>query len=316
MDALRLRAQLLQHIRAFFAARDVLEVDTPVLSHFTVTAPHLASFRTVVQEAAPASNSPGLFLQTSPEYAMKRLLAAGSGDIFQISHAFRAGEAGRLHNPEFTLIEWYRTDTSYRALMSEVAELVSSLFAGLEMESEPAYLRYRDAFLQYVDIDPFSASIDDLRRTAHDHGVHIDSELEKDAWLDVVMTHVVEPALPRDRLVFIYDFPPSQAALAQLRHDAPPVAERFELYVRGVELANGYQELTDAQEQRQRFTADRRYRSEHGLAPVDADEHLLAALEHGLPSVSGVALGFDRLAMLVAGADSIAQVLAFPVERC
>lgn len=306
---LKLRAELLKKIRAFFEARGVLEVDTPALSHAGATDRHLASFR--------VENPPGtpIYLHTSPEFPMKRLLAAGSGDIWQLCKVFRAGEAGRLHNPEFTLIEWYRLGFDHHRLMREVAELVQACVP--ELDAAPEYLSYREAFLRHAGFDPFAADKQACIRALKNLGrsVPLENELDFDGWLDLVAGELVYPAMGKNRLAFVYDYPASQAALARLRPGNPPVAERFEAFLNGVELANGFHELTDAKEQRRRFEADRAYRRAHALADVPADENLLAALQHGLPACAGVALGFDRLAMLAAGAESLAEVLAFPFER-
>lgn len=306
---LKLRAELLKKIRAFFEVRGVLEVDTPALSHAGATDRHLASFRVENPPDAP------LYLHTSPEFPMKRLLAAGSGDIWQLCKVFRAGEAGRLHNPEFTLIEWYRLDYDHHRLMREVAELIQACVPGVS--AAPEYLTYREAFLRHAGFDPFVADKHICIRVLENHGRSVprENELDLDGWLDLVAGELVYPALGKNRLAFVYDYPASQAALARIHADNPSVAERFEVFWNGVELANGFHELADAQEQRRRFEADRAYRRDHGLPDVPADENLLAALQHGLPECAGVALGFDRLLMLAAGAKSLAEVLAFPFER-
>jgi lysyl-tRNA synthetase class 2 len=310
---LRARAALIARIRAFFAARGVLEVETPALAGAAVTDPHLASLR--ARYTGPGF--PGgrdLYLQTSPEFAMKRLLAAGSGPIYQLGKAFRDGEAGRLHNPEFTLLEWYRPGFDLPALMDEVEALAADLLG-----SGPRFERrtYRELFRHHLQIDPFTASIAELRDCARRNGVARSGELplqEIDAWLDLLLTHCIEPQLGRDAPCFVHDYPPSQAALARVRAEDPPVAERFELYIRGVEIANGFRELTDAAEQRVRFERDRARRREAGLPDVRPDELVLAALAHGLPDCAGVALGVDRLVMIVLGAKSIAEVIAFPLD--
>ncbi len=310
-DRLRLRARLLARVRGFFAARGVLEVETPLLGAAPATAPHLDSFETV------DAGGRRLFLQTSPEYAMKRLLAAGSGDIFQVCHAFRAGERGRWHNPEFTLVEWYRVGMGYRALMEEAVALVETVLGDVLELGPFRALSYAEAFAAHAGIDPLAAGAQALARAAVRHGIGTPGLAPDDAdgWRDLLMTHVVEPALPRGCVVGLYDYPASQAALARVRPGKPPVAERFELYLNGVELANGYQELTDADALRERFAADNAARRRLGRPALPPDEHLLAAMAAGLPECAGVALGFDRLVMLAAGAASIDEVLAFPVER-
>jgi len=310
LDNLSRRAEVVAKVRAFFAERDVLEVETPCLSAATVTDLHLASVRVADDVRSPELR--GAWLQTSPEFHMKRLLAAGSGPIFQISRVFRDGESGRRHNPEFTMLEWYRPGWDHRRLMPEVGELLSTVLGVGPAER----VTYRDAFQRHAGLDPFSAPDDDLERCAADHGMPPPrGELSRDDRLHLVMATAVEPNLGRARPTLVYDYPASQAALARIRPDDPPVAERFEAYVEGVELANGYHELIDAEEQRRRFDADLCARERAGLPPVRRDDRLLAALAHGLPPCAGVALGLDRLVMLACGAESIDQVIAFPVER-
>ncbi len=311
IEVLRARAALLNKVRAFFAARDVLEVETPALVSAAVTDPHLRSLASCYTgPAAPAGRR--LFLQTSPESAMKRLLAAGSGPIWQLARVFRDGEAGRLHNPEFTMLEWYRPGFDHHQLMDEVEALVASLLA---MPSGFERLTYAEAFRRRLDIDPHIASDADLRRCARDCGLEASLPEERDGRLDLLLTHLIEPELGVGRPVFLYDYPPSQAALARIRDEDPPVAERFELYTDGVELANGYHELNDANEQRRRFEHDRALRRHAGLPDIVLDERLLAALRKGLPACAGVALGFDRLVMLAVGASSIDEVMAFSLAR-
>lgn len=306
---LRLRAALLAKLRAFFASRGLLEVDTPALSHAAATDRHLASFRVPDFSAGP------LYLHTSPEFPMKRLLAAGAGDIWQLCKVFRAGETGRWHNPEFTLLEWYRLGFDHHRLMDEVAELVAELVPGLGAAAER--LSYREAFERHAGFDPFTADPAVCRAALAASGRESPpaGALDRDGWLDLVAAELVYPALGGGRLTFIYDYPASQAALARVRPGHPPVAERFEALVAGIELANGFHELADAAEQRRRFEQDRAWRRAHGLPDVAMDERLLMALEQGLPDCAGVALGFDRLVMLAAGAGSLAEVLAFPSER-
>nr|WP_242519061.1 EF-P lysine aminoacylase EpmA [Thiorhodovibrio litoralis] len=295
---------MLAEIRAFFAAREVLEVETPLLSQAATTDPALASMRV---------GENGAWLQTSPEFPMKRLLAAGSGPIYQICRVFRDGERGRFHHPEFTLLEWYRPGWTLTELMQEVADLVRVLLQRPELPVE--FVRYRELFQQALGLDPWQCTSADLQSAAGARGLGDGLELDTDAWLDLLLTHCLEPDLGRDGLTFLHAYPPSQAALARLSSDDPPHAERFELYWQGLELANGFQELTDANEQRQRFDADQSERAALGLPLVPLDEHLLAALQAGLPDSAGVALGLDRLLMLHCGAEHIDQVFAFPIER-
>lgn len=293
-------------MRAFFAAREVLEVETPLLCGATVTDLHLASISAAVGGREH-------FLQTSPEYAMKRLLAAGLGAIFQLGKAFRDGESGRHHNPEFTLLEWYRPGFDHHALMAEV----ESFFREVVAAPEADWLSYREAFERVFAIDPHSAPVAvlDAVIAALPTSPPAFAEDDRDGRLDYLLTHGVEPSFASDRPTLLYDYPASQAALARLRPGDPPVAERFEVYWGRIELANGFHELTDAVEQRRRFAADLKRRRAAGLPPVALDERFLAALEAGMPAASGVALGFDRLAMIAAGADHLDEVLAFPLAR-
>lgn len=311
---LRARAALLARIRAFFAARGVFETETPALSAAAVTDPHLASLRSHYTGPGFPAGRP-MYLQTSPEFAMKRLLAAGSGPIYQIAKAFRDGESGRLHNPEFTLLEWYRPGFDLSAMMDEVEALVAEVL-GLDRRFER--MSYQDLFRRRLKVDPFVASMEELRGCARRLGLARSEEMslpEPEAWLDLLLTHFIEPGLGAGTPCFVHDYPPGQAALARIRPGPLPVAERFELYINGMEIANGFRELADAAEQRTRFERDRARRRRDGLPDVVPDERLLAALEHGLPDCTGVALGVDRLVMAALGAKSIAEVLAFPLDR-
>jgi lysyl-tRNA synthetase class 2 len=309
VEALKRRAAVLADVRRFFEERNVWEVETPALAAAGVTDPRIEGL--AVDYDGPGAPANGkLWLQTSPEYAMKRLLAAGSGSVFQVARAFRAGERGRLHNPEFTLLEWYRTGFDHHRLMDEVAALVQRVLG----ERGPVErLSYRQAFQDQTGIDPFTAEEAALRRKAAEMGLA--SALDRDEMLDLIMGSCVAPHLGRGRLTFVHDFPASQASLARLLPGDPPVAARFELFVEGIELANGFHELSDAREQRRRFEADRGRRAAEGGAVPGLDERLLSALEAGLPDCAGVALGLDRLLMLALGADRIEQVMAFPMER-
>ena len=309
-EILQLRARMLQQLRAFFAARQVLEVETPLLSRAAVTDQHIESFKLTSQQQ-------DYYLHTSPEFAMKRLLAAGNGSIYQVCKVFRQGEAGRKHNPEFSMLEWYRVGFDQHALMNELDELVRALLAESPL-GVTVKLTYRNALQRFADIDPFTASAAELKQCAAQHGVSDVSGMEladKDSWLDLLMTHVVEPALPANAPVFVYDYPASQASLAKIRNNEQPVAERFELYINSMELANGFHELTDATQQRQRFEHDLQLRQQNQLPAVPIDEKFLAALSHGLPECAGVAVGLDRLVMLAAGVHDIREVLSFDFDR-
>lgn len=306
-ENLRARAQLLRALRDFFARRGVLEVETPLLGSGGSTDLHLGSLETQTGDGR------SWYLQTSPEFAMKRLLAAGSGSIYQIGRAFRNDESGRLHNPEFTLLEWYRVGWDHQALMNEIDDLLSDILG------EPAAerLTYAELFDRHLALNPHRATKADLGLALARAEIEVANpeSLDCDTLLQVLMSQVIEPALPSDRPTFVYDFPPSQAALARIRPGPPSVAERFEVYVRGVELANGYHELRDPDEQAHRFRCDLEARGAHGLPRVEPDQHLLAALRAGLPACAGVALGVDRLLLLRVGADHLDQVLAFPTAR-
>lgn len=306
---------MLARVRAFFAERDVLEVETPILSSAAATDPNLASLAT--RYMGPSfPRGLALYLHTSPEFAMKRLLAAGSGSIYQVCKVFRDGELGSRHNPEFTMIEWYRVGFDHHRLMDEVGALVSQACERASTAIEK--LSYRDAFLRHCGLDPHTAPVEALASTARQRDVSIPAGMphdDPDPWRDLLLTHLVEPQLGRGAMTFLHDYPASQAALARVRAGEPPVAERFELYMEGIEIANGFHELGDAGEQRRRFERDLARRRAVGLGPVPADERLLTGLEQGLPECAGVALGFDRLVMLATGATSIGQVIAFPLER-
>ena len=310
-DRLAHRAGVLRFLREFFFERGVLEVETPVLSQAGTTDLHLTNLETTWHGGVDRR----LFLQTSPEYAMKRLLASGSGAIYQIAKAFRDDESGRLHNPEFTLLEWYRVGWDHQALMNEIDELLALLLD----ESPAERLTYAEAFDRHLQINPHQAPIQQLRKSVREWGVvlnrNTERELGRDDLLQLLMSEAVEPNLADDRPTFIYDFPESQSALARIRSDNPPVAERFEVYVGGLELANGYHELTEPNEQAERFTNDLRRRLESGRPEVPIDQNLLSAMRAGLPSCAGVALGIDRLVMLASNASHIDEVLAFPIDR-
>lgn len=310
LAALRARADLYREIRSFFAQRRVLEVETPLLSQAAVSDLHLASV------AAQLDGEPWpRYLQTSPELAMKRLLAAGSGPIYQLCKVFRDGERGRRHHPEFTLLEWYRPGFDDRELALEVDLLLRASLGTAPATS----CSYRDLFLEHVGVDPLEAELEALVAVLESrldgHGIAPPPIEGIDDALTFAMAQLIEPTLGRGRPTIVFDWPPSQAALAQVHPGPPPTAARFEVFVEGLELANGFHELSDPLEQRQRFEAELAERHRRGLPEPPIDERFLAALEDGLPDCSGVALGLDRLLMLKLGATSIDEVLAFPVER-
>jgi lysyl-tRNA synthetase class 2 len=307
---LQARARLNQQIRTFFQARQVLEVETPLLCHAIGTDPHLAPI-TALYQPFPQAAGQAMFLQTSPEFAMKRLLASGNGPIFQLCKAFRNGEQGGRHNPEFTMLEWYRPGFTLAQLMDETQLLVQELLG----TGPCARLTYRELFQQYLGINPHTTATDVLEVLVAEHVELNAGESGRDTWLELLYSQVIEPRLHEP--VLIHDYPAGQAALARVVPDASGqlVALRFELVIGGMEIANGYDELVDAQQQKLRFTADQARRRELGLPDYPADERLLAALTHGMPATAGVALGVDRLLMLQTGAPHIRDVLAFPHNR-
>ncbi len=308
----------MSRLRRFFAEKGVLEVETPLLSAAGTTDPQIHSFVTRY-EGPGAAQGRSMYLATSPEFAMKRLLAAGSGPIFQVCKAFRQGEAGRLHNPEFTMLEWYRPGFDHFQLMDEVEALMVLLAGGRLSADAAERVTYAELFQRHLGLDPHTASADALARCAADNpalaGI---ADLSRDGWLDLLMSHVIQPNLGQDGLSFVYHYPASQAALARIREaapDTPAVAERFELFYRGVELANGFNELTDSDAQRVRFEQNQARRQSENLPHIPMDEHLLMALQSGMPACAGVAVGLDRLLMVAEDFGGLADVLVFPIER-
>ncbi|NIL22897.1 elongation factor P--(R)-beta-lysine ligase [Yersinia mollaretii] len=305
------RAAIMAEIRRFFADRGVLEVETPTMSQATVTDIHLVPFET--RFVGPgAADGLTLYMMTSPEYHMKRLLAAGSGSIYQLGRSFRNEEAGRHHNPEFTMLEWYRPHYDMYRLMNEVDDLLQQILDCNSAET----LSYQQAFQRHLGIDPLSAEKAQLREAAAklDLSNIADTEEDRDTLLQLLFTVGVEPHIGRDKPAFVYHFPASQASLAVISTEDHRVAERFEVYFKGIELANGFHELTDGDEQLQRFEQDNRSRAKRGLPQHPIDMNLIAALKHGLPDCSGVALGVDRLVMLALNAERLSDVIAFPVN--
>jgi lysyl-tRNA synthetase class 2 len=304
--AIESRARLLAAIRGFFAERGVLEVETPILAQAGNSDPNIHSI---------ATDSPRKrYLRTSPEYAMKRLLASGLRNIYELGRVFRAGETGQYHNPEFTLLEWYRSGMSYLELAAEVLDLVRHCGAGAFAGWSERRVSYRDLFREHIGLDPFHCSETELAGCAAERGIRA-GPLEHLQWLDLLLAEVVQPAMPGECLTVLYDFPPEQAALARIRPGDPPLAERFEVFLGPLELANGYQELTDPEEQLRRFERENRLRETRGEEPVPLDARLLDALRHGLPECSGVALGADRLLMSILKLERIDAVLAFDAGR-
>ncbi len=329
---LQRRALLLAGVRDFFRHRGYWEVETPLLSRDIVVDAHLDPFFVPAGEC-PAGDSghgsAGYYLQTSPEFAMKRLLAAGAEAIFQVTRGFRQGESGRLHNPEFTIIEWYRTGDDVSAQMDFVEELVRGVFrhgaelrdltpTGLPTDQPFGRYTYDSAFDLACGTPVLSLTASELAGLAHDHGITPPPGLavdDRDGWLNLLLAECVEPHLGTPAPAFLFDYPASQAALAKVRPGDPPVAERFELYISGIELCNGYHELLDPDELRRRNRDQSAIRAREGCRPLPEESRLLAAMEAGLPACAGVALGFDRLAMLALGETSLASVVAFPWDR-
>lgn len=314
LELMRLRAQMLAEIRQFFAERLVLEVETPLLSHSIGTDPQLEFFTT---EHCSLPLRQTLFLQTSPEFAMKRLLAAGSGSIYQIGKAFRNGESGRFHNPEFTMLEWYRVGFTLPQLMNEIAELIAGLFSGQSLQ-ETQRVSYQEVFCSFTGLDPLVFSYQDYCAFArecqlfeavdicgHDHAV----------WLDFIFSHKVQPYLGDNALCMVYGYPACQSSLARINEQCSLITDRVELFINGIELGNGYYELADAEEQSRRFDKELAIRQQHKLPVFVKDKRLVSALESGLPDCSGVAIGLDRLLMLLSGSASIEDVLSFPIHR-
>ena len=310
--ALQTRARLNAQIRKFFSDRGVLEVETPILSSAGNTDANIESFD--LEFSGPVSAGPARrWLRTSPEFALKRLLAAGVGNCYELGRVFRNGEMGRLHNPEFTMLEWYRIGWTHHQLMDECAELVKD---ALRLAGRSASIRessFRQLYQDSLGLDPLTASEAELRGPLAVFDISSDG-LTRDDWLDLLMTHMIQPSIPANRILMVYDYPKSQAALARIRHGDVPVAERFEIYLGPVELANGYRELNDSDEQRQRFNRDLSRRQKRGASQPLVDERLLAALPT-LPDCAGVALGVDRLLMAMLGTERLSDVISFPFDR-
>lgn len=304
------RAKMMAEIRRFFTERGLLEVETPVLSEFGVTDVHLSTFST--EFVAPfKQQSKTLWLGTSPEYHMKRLLAAGSGAIFQLCRVFRNEEAGSRHNPEFTMLEWYRPHFDMYRLINEVDDLLQQI-----LDCEPAEsLSYQFVFQECVGLDPLSASKAELVAKAKEHHLMEAENADRDTLLQFLFGALVELKIGQNRPTAVYHFPATQAALAQISSEDHRVAERFEFYYKGLELANGFNELTDAVEQHSRFEQDNRLRAQMGLPQREIDTRLLAALQAGMPNCAGVALGVDRLMMIALDAQSIEEVMAFSINN-
>jgi lysyl-tRNA synthetase class 2 len=323
-EQLRLRANTINQIRTFFAQKQLLEVDTPVLSVSTIADPFIESFQTGYQPLTQRLPKSDYYLHTSPEFPMKRLLAAGSGSIFQIAKVFRQGELGSRHNPEFTLLEWYREGWNHEQLMQEVLELLTMVISPHQALGKPVFLSYQQVFEQYLGFNPHLANKQDLIDCCAELGLSnvLAADEDRDRYLELLFSHKIEPYLGVAQqeseslpcLCFIYHYPASQASLARItKIKEAEVAERFEIFINGMELGNGFHELNDPQEQRKRFQSDNNRRKIMGLQEVPLDEHFLAALEE-LPDCAGVAIGIERLLMVISGAKHIQEVLNFPFE--
>jgi len=311
IENLRKRAAILTEIRQFFADRHILEVETPVMSQANVTDVHLVSFQTQLISSDMAIG-PTLYMITSPEYHMKRLIAAGSGSIYQLGRSFRNEESGRLHNPEFTMLEWYRVGYDMIELINEVDELLQQIL-NCDIAERASY---QQVFLDYLAIDPLTADIQQLSEAAAKLNLNnADKEKNPDTLLQFLFIEGIEPLIGRDKPIVIYHYPALQASLAKIDDNDYRIAERFEFYFKGIELANGFHELTNFTEQRQRFEQDNRYRVARGLTESLIDENFIAALQYGLPTCSGVSLGIDRLVMLALKATKLSEVMAFMIER-
>lgn len=308
---LKLRAEILKKIRQFFEQKNVLEVETPLICQTTATDPHLTSFETHLK-SSPIGNVK-LYLQTSPEFAMKRLLAAGYGSIYQIGKAFRNGELGQKHNPEFTILEWYRTGFTHFDLMDEMDELLTLILKTAKADR----LSYEELFDSYFGVNPHTCSLDTLKQLIVKYNLIFDDveSDDKNMFLDLLLTHLIEPELGSFKPIFIYDYPESQAALAKVNCKTDyRVGERFEVYFKGWELANGYHELANGEEQLKRFAQDNQMRMQKGLDSIPVDSRLVNALDF-FPDCAGVALGLDRLICLAAETNDISEVIAFPILR-
>lgn len=322
-ESMQLRANTLRAIRHFFDQNDVLEVDTPTLSVSTVPDPFVESFKTYYLPLTQQMQKENFYLHTSPEFPMKRLLSSGSGSIYQVSKVFRQGESGCRHNPEFTLLEWYRVDWDHHQLMNEVDKLLKRLVQPYRKLAQSCFISYRDIFEQMLGINPHRASQEELINCAEQQGLGnvLEQNEHRDRYLELLFSHVIEPELGKSKetnqvsLCFIFHYPASQASLAKaVQKDGDDIAERFEVFIDGMELGNGFHELNDSHEQRRRFVADNQIRRTMGLSEVPLDEYFLKAVE-SLPDCAGVAIGIERLLMVMSQAQHINEVINFPLDR-
>ena len=317
IEMLRQRAEIMRRLRTFFDDREFFEVETPLLSHDTVVDRYIdpVSIPKIELTNSARDSERRLWMQTSPEFSMKRLIVAGAEAVYQIGKCFRKGEKGAKHNPEFTMLEWYRAGDNLQAGMELLAELVETI---LQLP-KTCMLSYRETFLKFAKLDPFEASISRMRTVLEEHGVSIDQfdmeASDRDCWLNLILSEVIEQHLGTEQPVIVYDWPASQSALAIVRAEDAPVAERFEIYVDGVELANGYHELLDPDELSSRNSINNQARLKDGNRILPESSRLLDAMRHGMPQCAGVALGVDRLVMLATGANTIDEVIAFPIDR-
>jgi elongation factor P--(R)-beta-lysine ligase len=305
LDTLKQRAALLRQIRDFMGHRHILEVDTPILSHYAISDPYIQSMTSV----SSLEKETSFYLHSSPEFCMKRLLAAGSGSIYQIAHVFRDEESGKKHQTEFSMLEWYRIDFDYYQLMDDVTELLLDI--GL---SKPNKMTYAEAFMEVVQFDPHTVELQQLQNVSGQNGWGYDSE-DRHALLDYIFSEVVIKNSDTSQPLFIYDYPECMAALATLKQGSSRVSERFELFINGMEIANGFNELCDVDEQKKRFEAELKTRKEKGLLELPTDRHFLAALESGLPKSAGVAVGIERLLMVLSGKNDIKEVSTFTLHN-
>jgi len=320
LEYLRLRAQMLKKIRFFFEERAVLEVETPLLCSTTGTDPQLDFFSCEYHSFANKESLSNkiMYLQTSPEFAMKRLLAAGSGSVFQICKAFRNGEAGQIHNPEFTILEWYRVGFDLPQLMDEVVDLISTVLTVDSTNLDVYKVSYVDLFQQATGLNPLEFCLSDYCSYAQENGISDAIDIcgnDYSMWLDFIFSHKVQPVIEPYALALVYAYPAIQSSLARINTKNTAVADRFEVFIQGVEIANGFFELADVIEQEKRFDQENADRLAMGLSAVKKDQYFLNALASGLPDCSGIAIGLDRLLMMMTKNKSLNNVIAFPFDR-
>jgi lysyl-tRNA synthetase class 2 len=311
LQTLRQRAFLLSKIRKYFALESVLEVETPILSSAGNTDIHIESFKSN-QIKADANTS---YLRTSPEFPLKRLLCSGVGDVYELGKVFRKGEVSKTHNVEFTLLEWYRINFNYIQLIQDVTSLFEFIFSSFEFQLPKADIfTFSEVFKHFLNIDVSQISVTQLNFNCNEYG-YSGSQLNKDEGLDYLFATQVQPRFDKQCLTFITHYPASQAALAQINPNDPTTALRFEVFYQGLELGNGYQELTDANELSHRFKRDNLFRTDNQMEEIVIDSQMLFAMRQGMPECSGIAIGVDRLLMALLKSDDIAEVLSFSAEN-